>query len=276
MRWKQFFTPVKSFDALEAGKYLKEMPPAGITVLDVRQPNEYQAGHIPGAKLIPLPDLGNRLNEIDSSKPTLVYCAIGGRSRVAAQMLAGKGFADVINLSGGFKAWTHEAAYGDLDDGLELFGGDESIEHVLAVAYSLEVGLEDFYQQMTSKVIQPDAKTLFEKLAGIEEKHQQRVYDIYAGLATAPVSIEVFAGEVVTEATEGGLTTEDYMARFQPDLTSPADIIGLAMSIEAQALDLYLKTAERSEAPESRQALMQIADEERAHLNSLGKVMEKI
>jgi rhodanese-related sulfurtransferase len=44
-----------------------------MTILDVRQPNEYETGHIPGAKLIPLPDLGSRLSEIDPQKPTLIY-----------------------------------------------------------------------------------------------------------------------------------------------------------------------------------------------------------
>jgi len=44
-----------------------------MTILDVRQPNEYEASHIPGAKLIPLPDLGSRLAEIDPQKPTLIY-----------------------------------------------------------------------------------------------------------------------------------------------------------------------------------------------------------
>jgi rhodanese-related sulfurtransferase len=44
-----------------------------LTTLDVRQPPEYEAGHIPGAKLIPLPDLTNRLNEIDHDKPVMVY-----------------------------------------------------------------------------------------------------------------------------------------------------------------------------------------------------------
>jgi sulfur-carrier protein adenylyltransferase/sulfurtransferase len=51
----------------------------------------------------PLAGVGH-LGEIDAQKPTLVYFAIGGRSRVAAQMLAGKGFQEVYNLSGGIKA----------------------------------------------------------------------------------------------------------------------------------------------------------------------------
>ena len=73
MRWKQFFTPVKSIDTDQARTLIDNHKGQEMTILDVRQPNEYQASHIPGAKLIPLPDLGDRLAEIDPQKPTLIY-----------------------------------------------------------------------------------------------------------------------------------------------------------------------------------------------------------
>ena len=164
MRWKQFFTPVKSFDADQTRKYMDQKENGPLTILDVRQPNEYERGHIPGSKLIPLPDLTERLDEIDPKKPTVVYCAIGGRSRVAAQMLAGKGFEDVVNLSGGFKAWKGETAVGREDLGLDLFTGDESPEKTLAVAYSLEAGLRDFYTSMIPRIKNKDAQNIFQKL----------------------------------------------------------------------------------------------------------------
>lgn len=73
MRWKQFFTPTKSLSAEEARTFIAESAPDAVTILDVRQPGEYEAGHLPGAKLIPLPELGDRLDEIDPNKPTVVY-----------------------------------------------------------------------------------------------------------------------------------------------------------------------------------------------------------
>ena len=73
MKWKQFFTPVKSISADEAKKLLSDTPLSDITILDVRQPKEYEAEHIPGSKLIPIADLGNRLSELDPEKTTLVY-----------------------------------------------------------------------------------------------------------------------------------------------------------------------------------------------------------
>ena len=73
MKWLQFFTPVKSMDAQAAQAYISDHPIEEITLLDVRQPSEYQDGHIPGAVLIPLPQLSDRLSELDPKKPTLVY-----------------------------------------------------------------------------------------------------------------------------------------------------------------------------------------------------------
>jgi rhodanese-related sulfurtransferase len=52
---------------------MADKSPDEYTILDVRQPNEYEASHIPGSKLIPLPELSDRLDEIDMKKPTMIY-----------------------------------------------------------------------------------------------------------------------------------------------------------------------------------------------------------
>lgn len=90
------------------------------------------------------------------------------------------------------------------------------------------------------------------------------------------VNREEFEKNIVVTAAEGGLTTQEYMNLFQPDWESAKDIIELAMSIEAQALDLYVRAADRSSNSKSREALIQIADEERVHLRQLGKLMDTI
>ena len=100
MRWKQFFTPVDSIDVVQGRKLVADTPPGQITILDVRQPKEYEDGHLPGAKLIPLPQLSDRVPELDPDQTIMTYCAVGGRSRVAAQMLSGKGFKKIYNLAG--------------------------------------------------------------------------------------------------------------------------------------------------------------------------------
>ena len=276
MRWKQFFTPVESMDATYVKKFIDENKQGSVTILDVRQPKEYESGHIPGAKLIPLPDVKDRMDEIDSEKPVVVYCAIGGRSRVAAQMLSGKGFSKVYNLSGGIKAWQGNTAHGPVDQGLELFSGKENVEEVLIAGYSLEKGLMNFYQQMTVKVKVPSVKKIFNKLFAVEINHQNRLLHEYNRITGKSFENVTFDKEIVAPTMEGGLDTEEYMQLFNANLDSPSEVVGLAMSIEAQALDMYHRASENAQDPASREVLYQIALEEQEHLKLLGELFDKI
>ncbi|MBO8156121.1 MAG: rhodanese-like domain-containing protein [Bacillaceae bacterium] len=75
-------------------------------LIDVREPNEYEAGHILGARNIPLSQLKIRLAEIRKDKPVYLYCQSGTRSSRAAAILHRKGYQDLNHLQGGFKKWT--------------------------------------------------------------------------------------------------------------------------------------------------------------------------
>ena len=194
---------------------------------------------------------------------------------MAAQMLAGKGFDNIINVAGGIKAWDGHVAVGPQDLGLELLTGKESIEETLVAAYSLEAGLRDFYLSMIEKVQQRDIQRLFQKLSEIERIHQDRIFNEYLQVSGKTVSRESFDNDLVVKAVEGGLTTDEYVQMFQPDWESAVDIISLAMSIEAQALDLYTRASERSADPRSKDALKKIAEEERVHLEQLGNLMDE-
>jgi rubrerythrin len=189
-------------------------------------------------------------------------------------MLSGKGFDNVINVAGGIKAWDGHIAVGAEELGMELFTGKESTEETLVAAYSLEAGLRDFYLSMIEKVKQADVKNLFQKLSDIETLHQERIFDEYLQVSGKKVSREAFENDLVINAVEGGLTTEEYVQMFQPDWESAVDIISLAMSIEAQALDMYTRASERSADSRSAEALKKIAEEERVHLEQLGKLMD--
>lgn len=77
----------------------------GLQVIDVRNPGEVESGSIPNAVHIPVRQLPGRLGELDPAKPTVVYCAGGYRSSVAASLLRQNGFADVSDILGGYGAW---------------------------------------------------------------------------------------------------------------------------------------------------------------------------
>ncbi|GMK39328.1 rhodanese-like domain-containing protein [Paenibacillus sp. CCS19] len=97
-----------------AGKFSKEITTDEVAALikqgnklhivDVRELDEWQSGHIPGAKHIPLGTLGQRRSEIDSKQETIVVCRSGNRSGLACEMLESLGY-DVVNMTGGMMNW---------------------------------------------------------------------------------------------------------------------------------------------------------------------------
>jgi sulfur-carrier protein adenylyltransferase/sulfurtransferase len=68
-----YFKPVSSWTVEEVRTLLRERSAESCNLVDVRQPGEYESGHLPGARLIPIAELGNRLGELDRSKPTITY-----------------------------------------------------------------------------------------------------------------------------------------------------------------------------------------------------------
>ena len=78
------------------------------TILDVRTPEQFAAGHLRDAKNIPLSDLGSRIGELDKqkTKAVVVVCQQGSRADKAVKMLQKAGFDDVVSLDGGLTAWT--------------------------------------------------------------------------------------------------------------------------------------------------------------------------
>lgn len=79
----------------------------GAVLVDVRTPEEYVEAHVPGARLVPLDQLGTRLHEIPKDQRVYVICAIGGRSYSAAEALSRAGW-DVVSVVGGTKQWAEE------------------------------------------------------------------------------------------------------------------------------------------------------------------------
>jgi len=194
---------------------------------------------------------------------------------VAAQQLSGNGFTHVINLSSGFKGWTGRSAFESEEDGLELFTDLSRPTDVLIMAYSLEEGLQDFYNSMVSRAESKEVITVFTQLATIEDLHKVRLFKEYTRI-TGSDDKEKFLARMQKQMLEGGLTTEEYLARFGTDLERVDEVIGMAMSIEGQALDLYSRAAQRAEDADNKTTLEKIAAEEKTHLERLGELMDSI
>lgn len=87
-----------------------------VQIVDVRQPQEWEIGHLPGATLLPLDQLAARLAEIDPTRPVVFYCHHGVRSEMAGRLTEQSGHPGVSHLVGGIDAWSC-----DVDPGIPRY-----------------------------------------------------------------------------------------------------------------------------------------------------------
>ena len=272
MNWKNLFVPGEDFSVAQAREYMEKHGADAYQLLDVRQPKEYEAGHLAGAKLIPLKELPGRLGELEKEKPVIVYCAVGGRSKAAAQLLAGKDFASVYNMAGGIKAWQGHQARGQEEAGLEFFTGQEEYEDGVSLAYAMEDGLQEFYRLMVGRAQEVDERQLYTRLMGFEDKHKARLLAEYRQTHGS----EAMPGKAVAGIMEGGGRMEDFLVQSEPHLHGKQAILEFAMGLETQALDLYSRMAQKSEKEGARALFLRLADEEKMHLSYLAEEMDKM
>jgi hydroxyacylglutathione hydrolase len=107
--------PLVRLESIPASTLGQSAPTSGV-VLDVRNRSEWEEGHLPGARSIPLAQLTGRLAELRGKGPIAVHCQGGSRSAVAASVLQAAGFDDVVDVKGGYAAWVgagHAPTRGD-------------------------------------------------------------------------------------------------------------------------------------------------------------------
>mgnify|MGYP003482056193 FL=1 len=94
--------------AIELNEWLKDAERPNPLLLDVREPDEFAAYRIEGAKLIPMRTIPARLHEIDRKTDVVMICRFGARSYHAGMFLKQNGFERVYNLAGGVIAWSND------------------------------------------------------------------------------------------------------------------------------------------------------------------------
>ena len=112
-------TEAREVSREEARKLIDE----GAQLVDVRADHEWEAGHIAGAKHVPLPELPQRTGEIDQDRPVVVYCRGGNRSSMATAALNDAGY-DAVKLSEGIVGWAGEDRPLEPEDGYVADSGE--------------------------------------------------------------------------------------------------------------------------------------------------------
>jgi len=97
--------PREPFTRIDVNEAKEMIEKGGVAVIDVREPHEYNAGHVPDATLIPVNSVYARREELPRDKDLIFVCAVGQRSALASEMAAAAGLTRIFNLEGGTDGW---------------------------------------------------------------------------------------------------------------------------------------------------------------------------
>jgi len=272
-----YFKPVSTWTAQKVREFIDNRNSGEYNLVDVRQPGEYEQGHLPGARLIPVGQLSDRVAELDPGRTTIVYCAAGVRSRAAASILGRAGFREVHSMSGGISAWQGLVATGFPEAGIPWFAEARSMGELMALAWVLEEGTKIFFEKIAESLPVRDASALFQELAVAEEHHKEMLSALYRDIigTAGDIDFPALLGSLPQERImEGGMRLDDALAWLEGK--TPEDILELSLSLEVGSYDRYLAMQEKVSSDESRKIFSALAREEKQHLGKLTAMFEKM
>ncbi|KIH76083.1 Rhodanese-related sulfurtransferase [Geoalkalibacter ferrihydriticus] len=278
MGFFDFFRPIPNMSIDEVRRFLLEHNPEEFYLIDVRQPREYEQGHLPGALLIPIHELRERLAELDAAKTAITYCTAGPRSRAAAATLIQGGFHRAYNMDGGIRAWQGAVVEGDPAAQRVRFSSEQTPVQHLALAWMLEEGSRAFYAAAAEMIDELEAAHFMRRMAAVEADHKAALAAAFLEL-TGNMPEEDFPRSVVGEAAdevyvEGGLLLSEVLIWLQDK--SPEAIVEFAMGMEANAYDHYLLLRVDLKEEKSRELFSRLAEEEQSHLRALTERLERL
>jgi rhodanese-related sulfurtransferase/rubrerythrin len=246
-------------------------------LLDVRQLYEYEEGHIPGAKWIPLSELEYRQGELDRDKEIITYCRSGHRGMAASILLCGLGFKNLYNLDGGMLNWYHEVIKGIPEERPELITGTEEVGDILRLALSLEKGGFDFYTKAYETLKDQKAAQTFQTLAHMEARHIERLYERYSQLLGASAAIPPIEQlKAKSGYMEGNIKIADELLKLgKRELIDDFEALEIALENEYMSYDFYKRVAEFVSDSKARRLLYELAGEERNHIHTLLQQLEE-
>ena len=275
MGYTDLFRHAEEWPVGKLREYFLQHHPDDYQLIDVRQLQEYGDEHLPGALWIPAEDLPHRLDDLDKTKATIVYCSHGSLSRAAAQVLINAGFHDVCSLQGGLRAWLYGTSSG-LPERLSAHLADAGSALEQAVlACVIEETTCQFYEAMAVSFEEPEVAGLFAELAAAESGHRatlKALWEALAGRVAGDDFPEVM--QMDKEMLEGGGRLSEALAWAAQSSTGA--ILDFAMAIELNAYDHYLHLQRSTADPDSKRLFEVMADEERHHLRALGQSLEKL
>ena len=274
MKWNTIFKPATIVTEAEAKDFMNSHNTASYQLLDVRMHEEYEEEHLPGATLVPLDKLVTGEGDLDPEKPTIVYCRSGGRSQAASQWLVENGFKEVYDIGSNIREWMGIQLEGTVDCDLNLIKTDVEFPDAFTLSYAMEEGLQQFYYALEEEEPQAEFKAVYHRLAGFEDLHKaklEKAFTTQTGKTFDAEAALAKQGDII----EGGEANRRSPLQVIRQMKDKKDIYGLALAIEAQSFDLYVRLAKQTEDPVSKNLLLNLADEEKVHMEYITTELSK-
>jgi rhodanese-related sulfurtransferase/rubrerythrin len=254
----------------ELRHYLARTPEGRYVLIDVRQPEEYAVAHIPGATLLPLLQLEERLFELPADRELVFYCHSGARSEIAAALAAEAELSElpIYLLIGGMLAWDGQKI--DNFPRVQVFDRTRRLPELLMAAMNLEKGAFRYYRALLDLFEAFPFRPEIDGLSQAEEDHARMIYALWKPHQKAPQPFTALFADLPGDILEGGEALEEVLARLR---AMPSDtviqVLEFSLRIEYRAYDLYRSLAEGTSDAHVRDSLLTIAQAEKSHMRRL-------
>jgi sulfur-carrier protein adenylyltransferase/sulfurtransferase len=179
-------------------------------------------------------------------------------------------------MTGGIKAWEGLTAEGAPEAGMAYFTVASGPEELIGLAWALEEGSRRFYAELTRMNEDADAVRVFQGLTAAEEGHKASLAELYKDLSGIKPDSEFPGTSVATEASgdimEGGMRVSEALTWAKGK--GLQETLELAISLETNSYDLYLKMENRMEDKDAGRVFARIAKEEKNHLSRLADLLD--
>ncbi len=264
----------QDIDAERLRAYMARRQENEYLLVDVRQPDEYAKGHIPGSVLIPLGEVSERLRELPVDKDIVVYCRSGKRSRAAALFISSRPYVagTIFNLTGGILAWDGHLL--PAVPSIKVFDRAGDDRQVLLRAMDLERGAQRFYTALRQRYGAIAWAERLAELAGAEEGHARLIYGHWAeGQSEPPDFATVYQG-LAGDIVEGGYSFSALVAMLEEQPQQPCrSTLEMALTIEYSAYDLSRNMAHRFQGQPMEAVFNTIAEAEKEHMQLVARAL---
>ena len=180
-------------------------------------------------------------------------------------------------MEGGIRAWKGMVAHGLPEAGMAYFSPAANREEIVGLAWALEEGSKFFYQGVSEHFADdPEAQKMFEWLVSAEESHEKHLLETYEALTgTQPDFVKLrakFSDSLSGAVMEGGVPVKDALEWAKDKGVSGS--LELAMAMEVNAYDLYVKMSRAIEDKQAQQIFEKLSEEEQLHLEKLADLLD--